>query len=219
MTLTTRWDGRQYGTEVREGEHLCVHRADSLHCTAETSTRNIIKWPCVCVCVRVCSVVSDSSQPYGLEPSRRLSRELPRRECWSGLPFAASGSLPSTGIKPASLEPPAVDRRTLYHFTRQEALKQLYCKWGRKKDLTSTWFSNGPLHIQSHDLGQIHRLEKCTLYFDKLHFKKTAIVRWNGPLQPCFLPHLSRSVFLFYFSAWHLQVIKIILGINLATPL
>ena len=128
-------------------------------------------------------------------------------------------SLPNTGIKPASLEPPALGRRTLYHFTRQEALKQLYCKWGRKKDLTSTWFSNGPLHIQSHDLGQIHRLEKCTLYFDKLHFKKTAIVRWNGPLQPCFLPHLSRSVFLFYFSAWHLQVIKIILGINLATPL
>ena len=28
------WDG----TEVQEGEDICIHIADSLHCTAETNT-------------------------------------------------------------------------------------------------------------------------------------------------------------------------------------
>ena len=30
------WDG--VGREVREGGDMCIHIADSLHCTAETNT-------------------------------------------------------------------------------------------------------------------------------------------------------------------------------------
>ena len=48
---------------------------------------------CVCVCVcTVCSAVSDSLHPYGLQPAG-----------WSGLPFPSPGDLPDSGIKPVSL--------------------------------------------------------------------------------------------------------------------
>ena len=47
---------------------------------------------CVCVCVcTMCSAVSDSLHPYGLQPAG-----------WSGLPFP-SPDLPDSGIKPVSL--------------------------------------------------------------------------------------------------------------------
>ena len=32
------WDGVEGGREVQEGGDICIHIADSLHCTAETNT-------------------------------------------------------------------------------------------------------------------------------------------------------------------------------------
>ena len=32
------WDGGEGGMEVQEGGDICIHVADSLHCTAETNT-------------------------------------------------------------------------------------------------------------------------------------------------------------------------------------
>ena len=55
------------------------------------------------VCVCVCSVVSNSLQPHGLQPARLLyPREFSRQEYWSGLPFPSPGDLPDSGIEPVS---------------------------------------------------------------------------------------------------------------------
>ena len=32
------WDGAGGGKETQEGVDICIHTADSLHCTAETNT-------------------------------------------------------------------------------------------------------------------------------------------------------------------------------------
>ena len=60
------------------------------------------------MCVCVCSVVSDFTALQTAAIRAPLSMELPRQEYWSGLPFPTSENLPNTGIKPTSLEPPAL---------------------------------------------------------------------------------------------------------------
>ena len=55
----------------------------------------------------MCSVVSDSLQPYGLCLSSTWihaapSMGFPRQEHWSGLPCPSPGDLPQPGIEPAS---------------------------------------------------------------------------------------------------------------------
>ena len=46
---------------------------------------------------------------YGLQPPRLLSPcNFSGKEYWSGLPFPLPGDLPDPGIKPASLESPAL---------------------------------------------------------------------------------------------------------------
>ena len=59
---------------------------------------------CVCVCVHVRLVVSDSLRPYGLYVAYQapLSVGSSRQEDWSGLPFPPPGDLPHPGIKPAA---------------------------------------------------------------------------------------------------------------------
>ena len=54
------------------------------------------------MCVLSSSVMSDSSQPDGLWPSRLLSIESSRQEYWSGLLFPLPGDLPDPGAEPAS---------------------------------------------------------------------------------------------------------------------
>ena len=50
-----------------------------------------------------CSIVSDSLQPHGLQPTRLLYPWVfSRQEYWSGLPCPPPGDLPNTGIKPRS---------------------------------------------------------------------------------------------------------------------
>ena len=52
-----------------------------------------------------CSVVSDSLQPYGLQPARNpCPWDFPGKNTDSGLPFPPSGDLPDPGIEPVSPE-------------------------------------------------------------------------------------------------------------------
>ena len=49
------------------------------------------------------SVASDSLEPHGLQPTRRLCPwGFSRQENWSGLPCPPSGDLPNPGIRPMS---------------------------------------------------------------------------------------------------------------------
>ena len=52
----------------------------------------------------LCSVVSDSLQPYGLYIAFQapLSMGFSWQEYWSGLPFPSPGDLPDPGIEPRS---------------------------------------------------------------------------------------------------------------------
>ena len=56
---------------------------------------------CVYVCAMLsCSVVSNSVQPHGLQPTSLLcSWGFSRQEYWSGLPCPPPGDLPNPGIK------------------------------------------------------------------------------------------------------------------------
>ena len=60
------------------------------------------------VSVYVDSVMSYSVTPWTVARKAILLMEFSRREYWSRLPFPPPGSLPDPGIKPASLEPPAL---------------------------------------------------------------------------------------------------------------
>ena len=58
---------------------------------------------------QVTSVISDSLQPYGLQPARLLCPwGFSRQEYWGGLPCPPPGDLSDPGIKPASLLSPAL---------------------------------------------------------------------------------------------------------------
>ena len=75
--------------------------------------------PCsLCVCVRtgVCSVVSDSANPWTEALQAPLSMEFPRQEYWSGLPFPAPGDLSNPGIEPSSLLPWQADSSLRHHL-------------------------------------------------------------------------------------------------------
>ena len=59
--------------------------------------------------MRVCSVVSDSLQPHGLQPTRLLlSMEFSRQEYQSGLPCPPPRDLLDPGIKPVFLMSPVL---------------------------------------------------------------------------------------------------------------
>ena len=52
----------------------------------------------VCVCLCMCSVVSDSETPWTVACQAPLSMEFSRQEYWSRLPFPTPGDLPNPGI-------------------------------------------------------------------------------------------------------------------------
>ena len=62
----------------------------------------------MCVCVRACSVMSDSATPWTVAPQASLSMGFPRQEYWSGLSFPIPGDVPNPGIKPTSPASPAL---------------------------------------------------------------------------------------------------------------
>ena len=57
---------------------------------------------CVCVCVHMCSIISDSVTPWTVAHQAPLSIEFSRQEYWSGLPFPFPRDLPNPGIEPGS---------------------------------------------------------------------------------------------------------------------
>ena len=71
----------------------------------------------VCVCVCVCVCVWARAQlylfviPWTIAHQVLLSRGFSREEYWSGLPFPSPEDLPDPGIKPTSLESPALADR------------------------------------------------------------------------------------------------------------
>ena len=66
-------------------------------------------------CMYVCSVVSDSSGPHGLSPTRLLCPwDFPKKNTRvSGLPFPFPGDLPDSGVKPTSPVSPALQADSL----------------------------------------------------------------------------------------------------------
>ena len=55
-----------------------------------------------------CSCVRLVSTPWSVTLQAPLSVGFPRQEYWSGLPFPSLGDPPDPGIKPMSLESPAL---------------------------------------------------------------------------------------------------------------
>ena len=62
-------------------------------------------------CVSVRSIMSDCDPMDCSPPGSILSMEFSRQEYWNGLPFPPPGDLPNPGIKPVSLESPALAGR------------------------------------------------------------------------------------------------------------
>ena len=61
--------------------------------------------------MHVCSVVSNSANPWAITHQAPLSMEFSKQEYWNGLPFPTSGHLPDPGIKPMSPASPALAGR------------------------------------------------------------------------------------------------------------
>ena len=70
-------------------------------------TLRLIKYVCVCVCVRslLCPALSESMDR---SPPGSSVHRSPRKEYWSGLPFPSPGDLPDPGIETMSLASPAL---------------------------------------------------------------------------------------------------------------
>ena len=73
------------------------------------------------------SVMSDSVTPWTVAHQASLSMEFFRQEYWSGLPFPPSRDLPDPGIKPTSLESPALAGRFFTTCATWEAQGQHEC--------------------------------------------------------------------------------------------
>ena len=67
--------------------------------------------PTQCCCCVVCSVMSDSANPWAVTHQTPLPMEFSRQEYWNGLPFPHPGDRPDPGIKPTSLASPALADR------------------------------------------------------------------------------------------------------------
>ena len=66
---------------------------------------------CVCVCVHVLSHVWLFDTPWTVACQGPLSMEFSRQKYWCGLPLSTLDYLPSPGIEPTSLAPPALAGR------------------------------------------------------------------------------------------------------------
>ena len=79
------------------------------------------------------SVVSDSLQPHGLQPTRLLClwQEFSRQEPWSGQPFPSPGDLPNPGTKPAS---PALHGSQILYYLSHQGSGQNDKRHGGKRD-------------------------------------------------------------------------------------
>ena len=116
-----------------------------------------------------CSVVSDSLQPHGLQPSRLLCPwEFSRQEYWSGLLCPPPGDLPNPGTEPRSptlqvdslpSEPPGKPDEILFRHKYNEIMR-----------FVETW-----MDLEIFILNEVRQKEK-----DKYHY---IIYMWNQIIQ------------------------------------
>ena len=77
------------------------HPAERARCSVPASQVRLL---CVCALSRVQLFAT----LWTVAHQAPLSREFPRQEYWSGLPFPPPGDLPDPGIEPVSLVSPAL---------------------------------------------------------------------------------------------------------------
>ena len=144
--------------------------------------------PFLHVCMLVASVVSDSLQPSGLEPTRLLCPcRFFRQGYWSRLKCPPPGDLPDLGIKPTSLYVSCIGRQILY---QQHYLGSPFTDISRPMFFCSTDF--GALIHKTSALGFPGGLvSKESAWIGKIPWKK----EWLPT--PIFLPgesHGQRSI-------------------------
>ena len=105
----------------------------------------------MCLYVCVCSLMSNSLQFHGLQPTRllcplnfpgkktaahqaSLSMRFSKQEYWSGLPFPTQGELPDPVIEPSSLRSPALAGGFFTTSATWEALPLAVFKSQRNED-------------------------------------------------------------------------------------
>ena len=87
--------------------YICIHTYIVYHCNNN---------------MRACSVMSNSLQPYGLEPARLLCPwGFSRQEYWSGLSCPPPGDFPNPGSQSSSLMSPALPGKFFTTSTTWEA--------------------------------------------------------------------------------------------------
>ena len=99
--------------------HVCIMQTERRERRKETAQKSMRQTQhhesaTLRVCVYACwvsSVVFDSATPWTVAHQAPLSMGFSRQEYWSGLPCPPPGDLPDPGIKPASLESPALAGR------------------------------------------------------------------------------------------------------------
>ena len=81
----------------------CAFRSRRDEACSPWDSSPLVSFPSYCPCALSRSVVSDFfATPWTVASQTPPSREFPRQEYWSGLPFPPPGDLPNPGIKPMS---------------------------------------------------------------------------------------------------------------------
>ena len=117
---------------VNSGGNLCqyqeIRRAGNSSLKVRVEARDDVSLTscvCVCVCQSLCHVQL-SVTPWTVPCQAPLSKEFPRQEYWSGLPFASPEDLPNPRIEPGS---PALQMVSLpsepHYLTRMVTVKEV----------------------------------------------------------------------------------------------
>ena len=94
-----------YYVATKQGPAAQGEKPIDFHSKTPSTVRHNTKIVHAC---QVDSVMSDSMQPYGLQPARLQAMGFSRQEYWRGLPCPPPGDLPNPGIKLTSLCLPAL---------------------------------------------------------------------------------------------------------------
>ena len=124
-------------------------------------------WLCGGVCVRTCSVTSDSEAPWTVAHQGPPSIEFSGQEFWNELPFPPPGDLPDPGIKPISLASPRLAGRFFttappahVHLILIFSEHQLFARhWGISVKKTDKNLSHCGAYVVAHVRLQFIRLQ------------------------------------------------------------
>ena len=101
------------------------------------------------LCAQLLNCIQLFVTPWTVAHQALLSMRLPRQEYWSGLPSPTSGSLPNSGIEPASRVPPALSGRCFTTSATREAHSWLskFCVCGCITHICIHIFLNASLYV------------------------------------------------------------------------